>query len=335
MKDPDNLDNTHELLLKQALIEAQSVAGECTNLFYTLKKTQDHLLFGEMITTSTDTLFSEKIKLLAGTSPKIGTAASDEQEEPWRRGGWRIHKPLPHQLNKFSSFREDLHMKIFRKTEFWQSFYEPLDAGDQLRAIVFDGYNLVGWFGLIRRDRRGLFSEAERGALNNSTNKILLSIIAAFNLERELSFSEKNVLIVRGDTGALVSSSPNLLRSLSSYSRDQIRDYTKLLYARRENNGELILQGNILRYTALNYEDTKNLYYIIIPTKFSSINLSTDRLLSDMQRDVLNLYKMGVSEPEMAKILTTSIDNIRYHKKRIKEKLSSVNLNQGLQILGQ
>lgn len=130
-------------------------------------------------------------KAIIGTPCFKGTVFDDNPNlRKQRLGQWTIDKPQNRHANHFSTFGEDYTLKVVGELAVnpdhltaYQFIYGPAEVGDQLRALMYQGRRLLGWFGVYRRGFGERFTKQEQDILNAkvSSFKATMSAIETFS----------------------------------------------------------------------------------------------------------------------------------------------------------
>lgn len=204
--------------LQAILGELAFMCGADLGLYFTVRKTREGKIFHRMHVASEQ---PESMFLLdLDGTPIMGQSVADDGNlaKYIRRGDWTLEDPLDVHLNRFAFFDEDYDdRKRWEVSGSWKQMYKPVEVGDQLRAILYDGDRFAGWLGLWRRGMKERFLPAEGLLLERKSSSRIARLL---ELVRLIESREQRLLLhlLVEPSGSLAWSSPGV-RDLLDHER--------------------------------------------------------------------------------------------------------------------
>jgi DNA-binding CsgD family transcriptional regulator len=309
----------HQQLMSDAVEQMLGLLGEASGLFYKIALLDQRPYVEEIIASRSCTeAMCTFFMSFKGKQMPDDTATAVHRAPSWRRGRWRVDAPSPLNMNRFALMDEDVDRREVMSKPIWSLVYTPFDIDDQVRALVYDGPYLVGWFGAWRHGRGARFGAAEIAGLNARRAESMRMLRMASTLAREQRAQEGLFLIADAVTGAAQHASSAMRAWLSAERAGLISAYVRGLDPRRAVQGGFVLDGVVLRPLRMEGE---SLCWLLVPGPRSALKLEPARLLSARQLEVARLLCSGISEAEAASLLAVEPSTVKFHRKAIFSRL--------------
>ncbi|MFU8805116.1 MAG: response regulator transcription factor [Bradymonadaceae bacterium] len=230
---------------------------------------------------------------------------------------WLPPNTDPRSANTFvraKSFYSTQHLQSYQVNA---SLLDPLEVGDQLRAVLFDGRRLLGWIGLSRRGVDERFSAEEEAKLVAAVDLIKAALAAADALEsKDL---EGGVFGVSNCDGVIEHSSQCLAKWLNPDRQAYLKRRIRATDGGTIPCGTEVFSGAKVRVTRL--DGPTGVRYLITVERANIICIGPETWLTERQREIAEYAAAGATNAEIGRSLEISPHTVKTHMKSIYERL--------------
>ena len=245
---------------------------------------------------------------LDGT-PIMGQSVADDGNlaKYIRRGDWTLEDPLDVHLNRFAFFDEDYDdRKRWEVSGSWKQMYMPVEVGDQLRAILYDGDRFAGWLGLWRRGMKERFLPAEGLLLERNDSSRIARLL---DLVRLIESREQGLFLhlLVEPSGTLAWSSPGARELLGN-------ERVEVICAQAVCAGKLSSRQSFedLHLVFQPMYRGGDLHQILVTLELGEVPTRRPvSMLETEERAVVEAIASGLSTPEMAALLEVDSLEVR------------------------
>jgi len=209
--------------------------------------------------------------------------------------------------------------------------FDPMEVGDQMRAVVFDGQKLLGWIGLVRRGVDGRFRAKEEAGLIAMLGQLKANLAAADALESE-GLAEGVFAVCTAD-GGIEHASPYLAQWLTFERKAYLKHRIRATDQGLRPCGIEIFFGAEVRVTRL--DGTGGVRYLVTVDRASIISIGSEILLTPRQQEIAVFASVGATNKEIARSLDISPETVKAHMKSIYERLGVCNRHELVEALGE
>ncbi len=224
----------------------------------------------------------------------------------------------PHHIDTFIRTRSHYSVAHLRTYEITQRVFEPLQVSDQLRVLLYDGVQFVGWLGLMRRgDDRG-FSAEEKKLAQSVVPELKSGLIAARNLEKGVI--NDGIFAVLLPDGSIKHASSGFRKWMTFNYRDYLqRRIRDIDTGRRDRRAIELHTGAEVRVVRLDGPD--GVRYLVTVASYEPVRFRPEYHLTERQRDIVKYAVTGQSSREIADSLELSFHTVNTHMKNIYRRL--------------
>ncbi len=195
--------------------------------------------------------------------------------------------------------------------------FEPLEVGDQIRILLYDGSRFLGWLGLMRRGRGEYFRRQEQQLLNQISGEIKSLVAMADALESNLL--RDGLFAVLTPRGKIEHAS----KSFSTWRTPSRLDYLASRVRDADSGkGRLsieIYEGAEIRLIRL--DSTGMVRYLASVQRARVMTVTPGYWLTDRQQEIADYAVAGATSPEIADMLNLSPQTVKTHMKNIFRRL--------------
>lgn len=241
----------------------------------------------------------------------------------FERFGWDLTRPLQAQVNRFRHLYEDVPdpRAHIEETAVGQKMYVPFDISCQDRAFVYDDQGrALGQLAALRRGG-GSLSDATRAQLNLGMDKWRPMLVRAQELDDAAS-QETFYAVVRPWDGEVELSTPGFLDALDAAQLDELRRWCKRSFKDGQQLSWHSLRGvNVQRTLLRGLQGPRDLITVMRASLPVLDPLYSFYLLSPRQRQLVQLLDEGLTNKQIARALSLSVDTVKYHLKKLYQQL--------------
>lgn len=198
-----------------------------------------------------------------------------------------------------------------------QKIWSRLETGDQVRAVLCDGFRLLGWIGLVRRGSGQVFSRREEATLQCAVGGIKAALAAAEALEsRDL---EQGLAAVYRPDGQVEHASAGFRAWLDADRRVHLRARVRAVDRGSEDAGIQIISGAETRLVRL--DGLGGARYLVTVDHAELLRIGPEYRLTDRQRAIAELAAAGATSGEIARTLMISANTVKVHLKNVYDRL--------------
>lgn len=223
----------------------------------------------------------------------------------------------PDEIDTFIRTRTRYDDRFVRNFEISQKVFEPLEIGDQLRVVLYDGQRFLGWLGLMRRGADEYFRKDEQELLRSATASIKSAIMAAEQCET--SIIEEGIFAVMTPDGNLEHASPAFARWQNSDRRAHLKRCIRQMDGGAESVDRDIYAGSRVCITRLDSAHT--IRYLVNVQRAPTMTIGPAHWLTDRQREIAEYAVTGATTPQIADKLDLSPQTVKTHMKNIFRRL--------------
>jgi DNA-binding CsgD family transcriptional regulator len=209
--------------------------------------------------------------------------------------------------------------------------FEPMEIGDQLRAIIYDGDRLVGNVGLARRGSQERFRKEEEQSLQRCLPQIKAVLATADTLEAQL-YGE-GVLGLLDARGNIEYATSAFARWLTEDRRLYLRRRLGMIDLGTTTCGTETFLGTEVRIVRM--EGASGSRYFVTVERVRSLRLTARVWLSDRQIAVAEYAAAGATVDEIARALGISSHTVKTHLKTVYERLGVASRVELAEVLSQ
>ncbi len=238
-------------------------------------------------------------------------------ERPALDAPWLPPNTDPREVNTFIRIKTFYPTQELHSTQIYQSLFTPMETGDQVRVVLFDGSHFLGWIGLIRRGLAERFWLSEERKLNGALGHIRAALAAADALESKTL--DNGVFGVSTAEGVIEHASPSLNLWLNPERQSYLTHRIRSIDGGTAACGSEIFSGAEIRIVRL--DGSSGVRYLITIDRASIMRLDPMNWLTPRQREVAEFAAVGATSDEIARTLEISPHTVRTHIKNIYERL--------------
>jgi DNA-binding CsgD family transcriptional regulator len=236
---------------------------------------------------------------------------------PALRSSWNSEDLQREEINRFIRIRQFFADEYLFSFDVMKNLYTPLEVGDQLRAVLFDGSELIGWIGLHRRGDQERFSLREQQLLAEATPRVKTALAAAKALNsKNLNGDLCAVFTARA---SIEHASRDFVEWLTPHRRSYLNRWVRGFDAGTDEAAIKILAGAEVRFVRL--DGRGGVRYMATVERAQLVELAPDDWLTPRQREVADYAAAGATSQEIAKTLGISVHTVNDHIKAIYERL--------------
>jgi DNA-binding CsgD family transcriptional regulator len=231
---------------------------------------------------------------------------------------WLPSELEPGVVNRFVSIREFYDDDYLSTLPIEQNFFRPLRVRDQLRAVMFDGDQFIGWIGLARRGtNRDRFRPGEVARLQRVASEVKAALVAARAVEDE-NLADA-ICAVFAPEGRIEHASMAFSRWLSDDRESYLRTWVRRFDAGHDQRVTKVLAGAQVRM--LRMDGPTGVRYMVTVDRAQRFTLDRRHWLTPRQLEVAELAIAGATNAEIARYLGISGETVKSHIKNIYRRL--------------
>lgn len=243
-----------------------------------------------------------------GTGPRGFDHDASDEPLSMREGQWCLQAPAKRHFNRFCWFDDDVAQRApWKRTDAYQSLYEPYEFEEQYRAVLVDHGEVTGWVAALwqqpPRHRELLESKAAKhlGALRG----------CAGGLHHQPRAPHRLLL---DDRGEVLAANPELHEAFDESTQRLLRRRCRPTH----DSVEFVryLNGYVLRTVPMTGEDGVRATLVLVEP-LAPVTIDMRKALTVLQRRVAELVAEGHSNGQTAEILDISVNTVKYHLKNI------------------
>ncbi|MFU8805101.1 MAG: response regulator transcription factor [Bradymonadaceae bacterium] len=223
----------------------------------------------------------------------------------------------PRIVNNFVRIEFFYSSRTLRSYEVNRTVFTPMEVGDQVRAVLFDGQRLLGWVGLLRRGFDERFRAHEEAKLAAALSQIKSALAAADALE--LQALDGGIFGVSTCEGVIDHASPSLSAWLNPERQAFLKQRVRAIDRGSSPCGIAIFSGAEVRITRL--DGTGGVRYLITVERANIMCIGPETWLTERQREIAEYAAAGATNAEIGRSLGISPHTVKTHMKSIYERL--------------
>lgn len=293
-------------LIREKLVETirEAIPSHFAMFFRCAENPDGELVF-------TDTLFRGDEEIQSEFSEMVG-APCRELRTPWMPG--EVDRGEIDAFIRTRHFYDDEELFSY---EAQRKLIRPLEVGEHLRAVFYDGARFLGWIGLIRRGEDERFSAAEERRLEKVAGRLKSAVASINTMEADLLGDKAGAVF--GDDGRLA----HATEAFVEWSTSERRDYLQRR-VRNADRGELapaveIVGGAEVRLARMDGPD--GVRYLVTVDPAEPARLSITAKLTARQVEIAEYVAAGATSAEIAETLEISANTVHYHLRNIYDRL--------------
>jgi DNA-binding CsgD family transcriptional regulator len=245
-----------------------------------------------------------------------------ETIEPLARGPvidspWLPPNTDPATINTFVRVKSFYPAHVLMSYEVHTKVFDPLEVGDHLRAIFFDGPRFLGYLALLRRGAHARFRADEQERFVAAVELFKAGLAAADALEAR-SF-EGDLIGVSNAQGVIEHATEGLVRWLNPDRRTYLARRIRAIDAGTYPCGTELFSGGEVRVTRL--DGGGGVRYLITVEQAQGLWLGPEVWLTERQLEVAEYAGAGATNAEIARAMGISPETVKTHMKSIYERL--------------
>ena len=198
-----------------------------------------------------------------------------------------------------------------------QEVFQPLQIGDQMRVLLWDGPRLLGWLGLMRRGEGERFRSGEAEIFGDAVDALRSAILTSVQLERR--HLEDGLVAIFTPEGKLDVASKPFSKWVTPERRDMLARRVRRFDATKDPGGMQIMGGAEVHLVRL--DSVGSLRYLISVEAAQLFEIYPEYWLTPRQREVARLAIRGATSPEIAQELNLSPQTVKTHMRDIFRRL--------------
>jgi DNA-binding CsgD family transcriptional regulator len=239
------------------------------------------------------------------------------EDKPALETPWMPSNIDPEIANTFVRVHEFYGEQRLRSFAIQRELMIPLEVGDQVRAVFFDGVEMLGWIGLLRRGATARFRESEEQMLSHAAAAIKSTLSAAEALEA--TALEGGLFAAFGPCGALEHASKDFDRWASADRRSALRGWIRQHDTGNACSNIKLIGGAEVRLVRM--DGPAGVRYLATVDRATLLELRPELWLTKRQREIAQFAACGASSPEIAAHFDLSVWTVKTHMKNIYERL--------------
>lgn len=222
------------------------------------------------------------------------------------------------EVNNFIRTRSYYDDDYIASFEVEQKLMIPLEIYDQMRVVLYDGEQFLGWLGMMRQGQQQKFRDTELEAVRAVFAEIKSALAAAEAMESK-SLDDGLFAVMTSD-GDIEHASG----SFCTWSDDDCADYLRRRVRDIDGNTSRpaieIYNGASVRLTRL--DATGSVRYLVTVERSQLMGLRPEYWLTDRQREIAQYVAAGATNKEVADTLGLSHHTVKTHIKNIYNRLA-------------
>lgn len=216
---------------------------------------------------------------------------------------WTAGTPRSKNRNRFMAFEEDYGFRLSDMvgTDTHRAFYGPCEVNDQVRALMYDGDEFLGFVAVMRRGRE-FFGTDTIQALQGRAPEIHRLLLLARAAERDANTGALHV--IADEQGGLLYADERSRCWLTDRRAGRIR-------AALDTERFFVVDGLAATVGWLDDGHRKLRHIALSPVE--PLRASRWHHLSETQRDIVALALDGLSNREIARLKGISSSTVKYH----------------------
>lgn len=226
--------------------------------------------------------------------------------------------PSRHEFEHFQESAFTFRPEVFRESPFFQHYFAPIGLHDQCRLLIGEPGRITGWIGLLRRSGEPAFKRLDAQMLDATLPEVKTLLASAAALEA-----------VEGDTGAvqmtldpqgeLLGHSPSATAWLRiDWVLPAVRMAVRVAESRHPTEAEAVMRAGGLAARIVRHHQVRGGHTYVITVEPEAQN---EPGLSAREREVAAAMASGYSTHESATKLGISANTVKFHRKKLFEKL--------------
>ena len=230
---------------------------------------------------------------------------------------WLPPNADPGEIETFISPRATYGDHRYFNSELYTNAYHKVETSDELRALFFQGSELLAWVGLIRRGEGNRFRRSEQRALSTVCDSIRTHLVSAQSLDDERL--EGGIAATFLPNGRIEHASRAFADWIDT-SRRRVLSRRVERYDRGDISGQnLLLDGARVQLIRLDVGD--GIRYLTTVEQVPPWQLHPAHRRTERQREVADCAAAGATNDEIARHLDISLNTVKQHLKNIYSRL--------------
>ena len=230
---------------------------------------------------------------------------------------WLPPNADPGEINRFISPREVYGDHRYFGTDVQEQIYGALEVNDELRALVFDGDQFLGWIGLARRGSGQRFGPDECDLLASVFPQVKAALASARALESETLADD--VAATFDPRGRLEHASEAFVRWAGDDRRVWVERRVRAFDAGKKRSGTELYGGAEIRLVRL--DTGHGVRYLVTVERAALWTLQPVDRLTHRQQEVADYARCGATTQEIADTLGLSRHTVKEHLRNIYARL--------------